>query len=329
MAENADIQAPRPAEAEESDDELEDMLYQDRQDWADVTPVPQSDGTNPACPIAYTPEFKDAMDYFRAVFQSHEMSERAFHLTSKVIDNNPANYTVWHFRRQVIKALSIDLVQELSYISEICKENPKNYQVWYHRRIIVEWKDDASNELAFTREVLALDGKNYHAWSHRHWAMAAYKLFPSISDSGLEYVDQLLVADVLNNSAWNHRYFLIAQTTGFTEPVVQREISYALGKLRLEASNESGWNYLQGVCKHSPERLLASPEIKARCTAAREDARPSVYPLAVLVDLHVQEHVGGDADALRIADELCQDLAGQVDTIRAKYWEYRRTTLTA
>jgi hypothetical protein len=38
---------------------------------------------------------------------------------------------------------------------------------------------------------------------------------------------------------------------------------------------------------------------------------------------------GGDADALRTADELYQDLAGQVDTIRAKYWEHRRTMLAA
>ena len=43
------------------------------------------------------------------------------------------------------------------------------------------------------------------------------------------------------------------------------------------------------MCKHSLERLLAGPEIKPPCTAAREDARATVSPLAVLVDLHVQE----------------------------------------
>ena len=48
------------------------------------------------CWLAGAAAVKDAMDYFRAVFQSHETSERAFHLTSKGIDNKPANYTVWY-----------------------------------------------------------------------------------------------------------------------------------------------------------------------------------------------------------------------------------------
>ena len=42
-------------------DEMEDKLYADRDDWADVTPVPQDDGANPACPIAYTAECQSAL----------------------------------------------------------------------------------------------------------------------------------------------------------------------------------------------------------------------------------------------------------------------------
>ena len=57
------------------------------------TPIPAHDGCGVRVMLLVI--VKDAMDYFRAVFQSNELSQRAFHLTSKVIDSNPANYTVW------------------------------------------------------------------------------------------------------------------------------------------------------------------------------------------------------------------------------------------
>lgn len=42
------------------------QLYRDRSEWRDVTPVPQSEGSDPVCPILYAAEFTDTMDYFRA-----------------------------------------------------------------------------------------------------------------------------------------------------------------------------------------------------------------------------------------------------------------------
>lgn len=43
-------------------------------------------------------------------------------------------------------------------------------------------------------------------------------------DGELDYVDSLLKADHRNNSAWNQRYFVISQTSGFTEAVLEREV---------------------------------------------------------------------------------------------------------
>jgi protein farnesyltransferase/geranylgeranyltransferase type-1 subunit alpha len=51
--------------------------------WNDVVPVPQDEGPNPAVPILYTPEFRESMDYFRAVLRADERTERALRLTSR------------------------------------------------------------------------------------------------------------------------------------------------------------------------------------------------------------------------------------------------------
>ena len=67
-------------------------------DWSkyeDVEQIEQDDGPDPVCPIAYTENFRTAMNYFRGIIQKDERSERALHLTKHIIDINAANYTAW------------------------------------------------------------------------------------------------------------------------------------------------------------------------------------------------------------------------------------------
>ena len=81
-----------------------------RDGWGDVEPVPQDDGPNPVVAINYAPEFREAMDLFRAVLKSGERSKRALLLTAEVVEMNPANYTAWQYRRRCLEALKSDLV---------------------------------------------------------------------------------------------------------------------------------------------------------------------------------------------------------------------------
>ncbi|KAG8493396.1 hypothetical protein CXB51_010800 [Gossypium anomalum] len=103
-------------------------------EWRDVTPLPQDDGPNPVVPIAYKEEFRETMDYFRAIYKADERSPRALRLTRRAIHLNPGNYTVWHFRRLVLEALNADLDEELDFLQRIANSNSKNYQLWHHRR---------------------------------------------------------------------------------------------------------------------------------------------------------------------------------------------------
>ena len=54
----------------------------------------------------------------------------------------------------------------------------------------------------------------------RQWVLKEFGLW----EHELQYVDELLTDDLRNNSAWSQRFYVIYNTTGFTEEVMEREV---------------------------------------------------------------------------------------------------------
>lgn len=315
--------------SDSSDDELTGgdgaekwVLYRHRDEWSDVTPLPQDDGLNPIVAIAYSEKFKDSYNYFRAILKSGEMSERALGLTENCIWLNPANYTVWQFRREVLKALGKDLKEELKYIDKIMKYNSKNYQVWYHRKVITEWLQDASEELEFTEAILKIDAKNYHAWQHRQWCIKTFNLY----DKELEYVEQLLKEDVRNNSAWNQRYFVIDNTTKFEPDIIDREVDFALAKISLVKGNESAWNYLRGILMQDSGGLARCEKVRKKCIELYEAGCRTNHLLACIIDICQESYKNNESPDsffhINNALKLCKELSENHDKIRKRYWAF-------
>jgi len=293
-------------------------LYKDRPEWRDIKPILQNEASGAVCRIAYTDEFKDVYNYFRAIIAKDEKSERALELTKSAIQLNPANYTVWQFRREILKALKKDISEEMNFLSEIIMEQQKNYQVWQHRRALVEWSQDASKELEFTADIIFQDQKNYHAWQHRQWVIKEFSLW----DDELKYVEGLLRVDVRNNSAWNQRYFVVKHTTGFTS-VRNREIEFTLNKINKALHNESAWNYLRGVLE--VDGLNSSEQVNKKVLEWKEEKMQSPQFLAFTLSM-IEENIENENyenfdEKIQEAKQICEQLC-MVDTIRRKYWNF-------
>ncbi|CAN8254217.1 unnamed protein product [Cochlearia groenlandica] len=311
-----------------------------RLEWSDVVPLIQKDGSNPVVPIAYKEEFRETMDYFRAVYFSDERSPRALRLTEETLRLNSGNYTVWHFRRLVLEELKYDLYKELEFIESIAEDNSKNYQLWHHRRWVAEklGPDVAGRELDFTRRVLSLDAKHYHAWSHRQWALWALGGW----EYELDYCHELLEADVFNNSAWNQRHYVITSSPslGGLEAMRESEVSYTIKAILANPANESSWRYLKALYKDDKESWISDQSISSVClkVLSRTDCFQG-FALSTLLDLlcdgliPTKDHrdsvraLATEEPESNLTNSVCNILC-RVDPIRANYWAWRKSKIT-
>ncbi|GBB95266.1 hypothetical protein RclHR1_02500015 [Rhizophagus clarus] len=291
--------------------------------WSDITPIPLDDGPDPLAPIAYDAEYSEAMGYFRAISQKDERSERALQLTEKIIEYNPAHYTIWYYRQQILFSLDKNLYEELDFVKDQIDSNPKNYQLWHHRQVLVEKLMDASRELPFIDEILNDDAKNYHAWTYRQWVIKTFNLW----ENELDFVNKLLDKDVRNNSAWNQRYFTIFfNPTKPTEEFLTQEIEYVIEKIKMAPNNISPWNYIKGIIAKSNKDIGILEEL---CKEIENQDIISPHVMGCLVDIHESRARNGSAIDKEEGIKICTLLADKHDTIRKRYWGYRKIILAS
>ncbi|KAJ2011770.1 CAAX geranylgeranyltransferase alpha subunit [Coemansia sp. S85] len=341
---------------EESDEGLLLPPMSEQEEWSDVVPIPQDDGRHPVCPIAYTDEYVEMTDYFRAVMAAGEVSHRAFELSGRVIDANAAHYTAWVYRKKLIIDLGLDISEELSWVTEISRRHIKNYQLWHHRGALLvllldpkdvehESQDQTvqnpaiRNELQFVSTVIEKDSKNFHAWSHRQLVVRSYGIW----DQEMAFVETQINEDVRNNSAWNQRYFALTANQSadefvLSEELADREIGYAVDKIKLAPNNESPWSYIIGLLvRHAPamlhERLLPKINELAADTDYALAVSNTPFYWSALVDIYEERAKALEgkerSDVEAFAIEACDLLAKRYDPVRAKYWEYRKQALQA
>jgi len=322
----------------------------------DITPVNQDE--DPICQINYTKSCSEAMGYLHAIMNSNEYSERALQLTTICLKYNPANYTVWHFRRSILSFLSMNnnddmrgkeiydstseiitqydlkfVKDEMDLASKLGGLNPKNYQIWYHRRSLLEYycvnnihTEYIQSELNYITTVLNEDEKNYHAWSNRQWIVTMVNQ-NSIWINEKVFVHEKISQDCRNNSAWNYLWFLnYHDVTKGTADKTQNKISPKDINLAKEEIDYALSIAFTDIYNESPWRYILS--VLKRVNSLDLISKYLNKITRIKNDSHwsLEEKVGGNANNNSLSTlNTCNVVSVELLSSKVELWEMTKT----
>lgn len=160
---------------------------------------------------------------------------------SDLLSRNPEYYTVWNYRRQVLRHQFSDagdsaeedasqriaemIKNDLAFLLPLLRSFPKCYWIWNYRLWLLDearqllplamsrqfWQQ----ELVLVGKMLTLDSRNFHGWGYRRLVVDTLKELgtpaeaASMTQKELEYAKKMIGANLSNFSAWHYRTKLI------------------------------------------------------------------------------------------------------------------------
>ena len=165
-------------------------------------------------------------------------------MTSKLLTQNPEYYTVWNYRRLILRHQFENIVKESVVPGSTVQESQSADGI---ARLI-------SNDLGFLFPLLRKFPKCYWIWNYRLWLLEeASNLLPG--DNSLEFwlqelnlVGKMLTLDSRNFHGWGYRRIVVEaletnqKTKGPLQSRTEQEFGYTTRMIGANLSNFSAWH---------------------------------------------------------------------------------------
>lgn len=197
-------------------------------------------------------------------YRNNVFNEQAFKDTTQLLALNPQYYTIWNYRRQILKkfyevSLALDeycalYEKELMFTMVQLKQFPKVYCIWNYRRWLLDThpKPNWEFELKIVNQLLDKDGRNFHGWHYRRYIIESIETatHTSLAMKEFEFTTAMINKDFSNYSAWHNRSKLIPklfELKTFTDglQVLNAELELLQNAMYIDSSDQSVWIYLR------------------------------------------------------------------------------------